>query len=64
MLSMVNTTNPRIGVSKAGGIHDTMIREVYEAFKAAGIPDEKASVAAEAIDEESVLPHRTRYVIF
>jgi hypothetical protein len=28
----------------------TMRREVYEAFRAAGVPDEKAAAAAEAID--------------
>ncbi len=28
----------------------TMIREVYEAFKAAGVPDDKAAAAAEAIE--------------
>ncbi len=32
----------------------TMISEVYEAFRAAGVPEDKARLAAEALSSESL----------
>lgn len=36
----------------------TMISEVYEAFRSAGIPDERARAAAEALSSENVATKR------
>ncbi len=35
-------------------IMTTMISEVYEAFRAAGVPEDKARLAAEALSSESL----------
>ncbi|MGH2602627.1 MAG: integrase [Gammaproteobacteria bacterium] len=37
----------------------TMIREIYEALKAAGVPDEQASAAAEAVAPKGEVATKT-----